>query len=96
MELMLAIGLGIVTACGVYLLLRGRTFPVVLGLSLLSYGANLFIFSMGRLGSGAPPHRHAGGGRLCRSITAGAGVDCDRHQFWDDRSHHGALGADVA
>ena len=55
MELMLAIGLGIITACGVYLLLRGRTFPVVLGLSLLSYGANLFIFSMGRLGRGAPP-----------------------------------------
>jgi len=55
MELMLAVGLGIVVACGVYLLLRGRTFPVVLGLSLLSYGANLFIFSMGRLGGGAPP-----------------------------------------
>lgn len=55
MELMLAIGLGIVTACGVYLLLRGRTFPMVLGLSLLSYGINLFIFSMGRLGGGAPP-----------------------------------------
>ena len=49
MELMLAIGLGIVTACGVYLLLRGRTFPVVLGLSLFSYGANMFIFAMGGL-----------------------------------------------
>ncbi len=54
MEVMLAVGLGIVVACGVYLMLRGRTFPVVLGLSLLSYGANVFIFSMGRLG-GAPP-----------------------------------------
>jgi len=55
MELMLAVGLGVIVACGVYLLLRGRTFPVVLGLSLLSYGANLFIFSMGRLRGGAPP-----------------------------------------
>lgn len=55
MEVMLAIGLGIVTACGVYLLLRGRTFPMVLGLSLLSYGINLFMFSMGRLGGGARP-----------------------------------------
>ncbi|MGE3151337.1 MAG: Na+/H+ antiporter subunit C [Nitrospiraceae bacterium] len=55
MELMLAIGLGIVTACGIYLLLRGRTFPMVLGLSLLSSAANLFIFSMGRLRPGAAP-----------------------------------------
>lgn len=55
MELLLAIGLGVITACGVYLLLRGRTFPVVLGLSLLSYGTNLFIFSMGRLVGAAPP-----------------------------------------
>jgi multicomponent K+:H+ antiporter subunit C len=55
MELMLAIGLGVVTACGVYLLLRGRTFPMVLGLSLLSSAANLFIFSMGRLRPGAAP-----------------------------------------
>ena len=55
MELMLAVGLGIVTACGIYLVLRGRTAPVVLGLSLLSYAANLFIFTMGRLASGAPP-----------------------------------------
>ena len=55
MELLLAIALGVVTASGVYLLLRGRTFPLVLGLSLLSYAANVFIFAMGRLTSGAPP-----------------------------------------
>ena len=55
MELLLAIALGVVTACGVYLLLRGRTFPLVLGLSLLSYAANVFIFAMGRLRVGAPP-----------------------------------------
>jgi multicomponent K+:H+ antiporter subunit C len=55
MELMLSIGLGVITACAVYLLLRGRTFPMVLGLSLLSSAANLFIFSMGRLRAGTPP-----------------------------------------
>ena len=55
MELMIAIGLGIVTACGLYLVLRGRTFPVVLGLSLVSYAVNLFILAMGRLTTGVPP-----------------------------------------
>lgn len=55
MEFMLASALGVVTACGVYLLLRGRTFPVVLGLSLLSYAANVFIFTMGRIVAVAPP-----------------------------------------
>lgn len=55
MELLLASALGIVTACAVYLMLRGRTFSVVLGLSLLGYAINLFIFAMGRLTSGKPP-----------------------------------------
>ena len=55
MELLIAIGVGIVTACGLYLVLRGRTFPVVLGLSLVSYAVNLFILAMGRLTTGAPP-----------------------------------------
>ena len=35
MELTLSILIGIMTASAVYLLLRGHTFPVVLGLSLL-------------------------------------------------------------
>ena len=55
MQLLVAVGIGIVTACGVYLLLRGRTFPMVFGLSLVSSAANLFILSMGRLRPGAPP-----------------------------------------
>lgn len=55
MESLIASGIGIVTSCGVYLLLRGRTFPVVLGLTLLGYGVNAFIFVMGRLAAGAPP-----------------------------------------
>ena len=55
MELLLSSALGIVTACGIYLILRGRTFSVVLGLSLLGYAVNLFIFAMGRLVSARPP-----------------------------------------
>jgi len=55
MEALLATGIGAVTAAGIYLLLRGRTFPVVLGLSLLGYAVNLFIFAMGRLWSNAAP-----------------------------------------
>jgi multicomponent K+:H+ antiporter subunit C len=46
--------IGVLVSCGVYLLLRARTFPVILGLTLLSYAVNLFIFVMGRLRSGAP------------------------------------------
>ena len=55
MEFLLATGVGFVTAAAVYLMLRGRTFPVVLGLSLLGYGVNVFIFLMGRLWSNAQP-----------------------------------------
>ncbi|BFU92765.1 MAG: Na+/H+ antiporter subunit C [Nitrospira sp.] len=51
----MAVGIGIVTACAVYLILRGRTFSMVLGLSMLSTAGNLFIFSMGRLQPGASP-----------------------------------------
>ena len=49
MELLVASAIGAMTAGGVYLLLRLRTFPVILGLALLSYAVNVFIFSSGRL-----------------------------------------------
>ena len=49
MEAMLSILVGVMTACAVYLLLRARTFPVVLGLSLLGYAVNIFLFASGRL-----------------------------------------------
>ncbi|MDY7115451.1 Na+/H+ antiporter subunit C [Halomonas sp. SSL-5] len=49
MESLYAITTGVLTACGLYLTLRSRTFPVVVGLTLLSYAVNLFLFSMGGL-----------------------------------------------
>ncbi|MGB3223579.1 MAG: Na+/H+ antiporter subunit C [Desulforhopalus sp.] len=55
MESLIALAIGVVTGCGTYLVLRGRTFPVVLGLTLLSYAVNLFLFASGRLSIGQPP-----------------------------------------
>lgn len=55
MEATLAIGIGVLTGAGVWLILRPRTFQVIIGLSLLSYAVNLFIIAMGRLMTGQPP-----------------------------------------
>ena len=55
MEALLAIAIGLLTACGVFLMLRPRTFSLVLGLTLLSYAVNLFLFASGRLQMDAPP-----------------------------------------
>lgn len=54
MEILISISIGVMTACGIYLILRSHTFPVVVGLTLLSYAVNVFLFSMGRLKVGAP------------------------------------------
>ena len=66
MEVVLALAIGVVTGSGVWLVLRPRTFQLVLGLSLLSYAVNLFIFSIGGLAidqepilvDGVPPNLH--------------------------------------
>ncbi len=55
MELIITIAIGVLAGCGVWLLLRPRTFQVIMGLSLLSYAVNLFIFAMGRLAVDRPP-----------------------------------------
>lgn len=55
MEPLVAAGIGILTAVGIFLILRRRTFPVVVGLTFLSYGVNLFLFAMGRLAIDRPP-----------------------------------------
>ena len=55
MELLVASAVGILTAGGIYLVLRLRTFPVILGMSLLTYAVNVFLFASGRLTTGAPP-----------------------------------------
>ena len=55
MEAVLALVIGVLGASGVWLVLRPRTFQVVMGLSLLSYAVNLFIFSVGSLSIDQPP-----------------------------------------
>jgi multicomponent K+:H+ antiporter subunit C len=55
METVLALVIGVLGGAGVWLVLRPRTFQVILGLSLLSYAVNLFIFSMGSLFLDKPP-----------------------------------------
>jgi multicomponent K+:H+ antiporter subunit C len=55
MEALVASSIGLLTAAGVYLMLRRRTFPVIIGLTLLTYGVNVFLFASGRLTTGAPP-----------------------------------------
>ena len=61
MEALVASAIGLMTAAGIYLILRLRTFPVVLGMSLLSYAVNVFLFATGRLAVNMPPIlEHAG------------------------------------
>ena len=55
MELVFSLAIGVLAGSGVWLLLRPRTFQVIMGLSLISYAVNLFIFGMGRIKLGAPP-----------------------------------------
>ena len=49
MEALVVIAIGVLTGTGVFLMLRARTFPELLGLTLLSYAVNLFLFVSGRL-----------------------------------------------
>jgi len=55
MEFLVSSVIGVLTAAGVYLILRLRTFPVVVGTAMLSYAVNLFLFASGRLALDQPP-----------------------------------------
>ena len=55
MEILVATAIGGLVASGVYLVLRARTFPVILGLALLGYAANFFLFASGRIRIGLAP-----------------------------------------
>ena len=54
MELLVASTVAVLTASGIYLMLSPRTFAVVLGLTLLTYATNLFLFTTGRLAINRP------------------------------------------
>lgn len=55
MEIVYALAIGVMAGSGVWLILRSRTFQIMIGITLLSYAVNLFIFGTGRLFVGAPP-----------------------------------------
>lgn len=55
MEILIASAVGILTAAGIYLILRKRTFPVILGTAFISYAVNVFLFASGRLAVNQPP-----------------------------------------
>ncbi|WP_353474608.1 Na+/H+ antiporter subunit C [Salipiger sp. H15] len=55
MEFLIATTIGVLTAAGIYMVLRLRTFPVIIGTSLLTYAVNLFLFASGRLVINQPP-----------------------------------------
>lgn len=55
MELLVASSVGLMTAVGIYLILRLRSFPVIVGLTMISYACNVFIFASGRIVAGLPP-----------------------------------------
>jgi multisubunit Na+/H+ antiporter MnhC subunit len=55
MELLLSLAVGLTFAAGVWLVLRPRTFSVVLGLTLIGYAVNVLILLSGRLGAKVPP-----------------------------------------
>jgi multicomponent K+:H+ antiporter subunit C len=55
MEVLIASGIGVLTAAGIYLIMRGQTYPVIIGLAFVTYAVNLFLFAMGRLVVDHPP-----------------------------------------
>lgn len=55
MEIILSLAIGVLAGSGIWLLLRPRTFQFIMGLSLLSYAINLFIFAMGKIRLGTSP-----------------------------------------
>src|SRR5690606_33976319 len=69
MELVISIGIGVLAGAGVWVLLRPRTYQVIIGLALLSYAVNLFIFSMVRLKMNSAPVLDKGVGVDAASST---------------------------
>jgi multicomponent K+:H+ antiporter subunit C len=55
MEVVISVAIGVLAAAGVWLVLRPRTWQVLIGLSMLSYAINLFIFSVGSLSIAREP-----------------------------------------
>ncbi len=55
MELLVATSLGAIMAAAIYLILRRRTFALILGMTMMTYAINAFLFATGRLVVNLPP-----------------------------------------
>lgn len=55
MEILAAVAVGIVVACGVYLMLTRELIRVIFGSVLLGYAINLTLFMSGDIKAGGPP-----------------------------------------
>jgi len=55
MEGVMALSIGVLFGSAIWLLLRPRSFQVLMGLILMSFAVNLFIFVAGRLRVNHPP-----------------------------------------
>lgn len=55
MEVLIALIIATLAGAGIFLILKARTYPLVLGLTMLAYAVNLFLFAMGRLHINMPP-----------------------------------------
>jgi multicomponent K+:H+ antiporter subunit C len=64
MEVLVALGIGLLAGAGVWLLLGRSGFSVLLGLTLLSYAVNLLLLASGRVDRLAPPIALKGAGPL--------------------------------
>ena len=84
MELLVASAVGLMTAAGVYLILRRAAFPVILGLAMLSYAVNVFIFASGRLAIGLPPMLLKGGHGYTDPLTQALVLTAIVISFGDD------------
>jgi len=58
----MALIVGVLYGSGLYLMMRRSIVKLIIGMALLSHGANLFIFLMGGLTRGRPPIIPAGAG----------------------------------
>lgn len=94
MELAVASAIGVLTALAIYLLLRARSFDVILGMTFLSYATNLLIFAGGRLPQ--RPSTCVTRGRASRTdaphrpAPAGPGADGHRDCVRNDGGEPGA------
>lgn len=55
MESLMAILIGVLFSVGIYLMLSKSLLRIILGTSILGYGVNLLLITMGGLKAGAPP-----------------------------------------